>query len=526
MTRRQVARVPRRLVVTRWFRDRAAVARRGTRIDGVVNRLSPRDAMFYFLDDTGVTTHLGALLILDPHPAPKRKPSAARGVASDDTGAQPERLIDYPRLVALVENRLQRAPRYRQVVQEVTLGLARPVWVDDPDFDINFHIRRSGLPKPGDIGQLQDLISRVMSRPLDRTRPLWEMYLIEGLPDGKLAILTKSHRCLVDDESSSPEISEIICDEQPEIEQLPEDLWMPGAPPRSSQLALGALAEAMSRPGDVVESVIRGNSVIADVRSTAEVAARRLGSLFQQLTDSAPASPLNNATTSTRIFTVASVSRRGCAKIADRYDCTVNDVELAIITGVLRRWMLSVHDSMRAGDTVRAVLPLSARDPSVERRVDADGRWINVAKPRFVTDLPVGEDNPAVRLAQVAGLANRYAHSSRRLSPSSRPFLPELGIVPFPEFSSRAFQSINRRNYNVPVSTSTAPVGARYVAGCAVDQIYAIPTLLNRRALAISVIDYHNTLQFAFIADRGVVNDLPAVAGYVTESYDELRAAP
>ena len=100
--------------------------------------------------------------------------------------------LDYASLVSLVENRLQRAPRYRQLVREVTLGLARPVWTDDPDFDINFHIRRAGLPRPGGPADLADLVSRVMSRPLDRTRPLWEMYLIEGLADGRLAILTKS----------------------------------------------------------------------------------------------------------------------------------------------------------------------------------------------------------------------------------------------------------------------------------------------------------------------------------------------
>ncbi|MFW0792241.1 wax ester/triacylglycerol synthase family O-acyltransferase [Gordonia sp. CPCC 205515] len=482
----------------------------------MVNRLSPRDAMFYFLDETGATTHLGVLLIIDPHAA-----AADEEQPSDSDTPTTPATLDYPRLVALVENRLQLAPNYRKVVREVTLGLARPVWVDDPDFDINFHIRRSGLPRPGDIGQLQDLIARVMSRPLDRTRPLWEMYLIEGLPDGKLAILTKTHRCLVDG-AGALEISEVICDESPEQPVLDEDLWMPGSPPGAASLAFGALAEAMSRPGDLIESVLRGNSIVSELRSGMEGAVRRFGDVVQQITDSAPASPLNNATTSTRIFAVATVPRRGCAKIAERYDCTLNDVELAIVSGVLRRWMLSVHEYVQADDTVRVVLPLSARDPAVERRIDAEGRWVSVGKPSFVTDLPVGEDNPTVRLAQVAGLANRYAQSSRRLSMGPRPWFPELGVVPFPELSSRTFRNLNRRNYNVPIAMGTLPVAPRFIAGNPVTELYAIPTLMAQRALAISVVDYRDELQFAFIADRGVLPDLPAMTDYVLESFEEL----
>ncbi|OPX14066.1 wax ester/triacylglycerol synthase family O-acyltransferase, partial [Gordonia sp. i37] len=185
----------------------------------MANRLSPREAMYYFLDPAGATSHLGALLIFDDAGPPA-------GAAPD--GAQ--HVLDYPSLVSLVENRLQLAPRYRQIVLPVTMGLARPVWVDDHDFDINFHIRRSGLPRPGTLAELGDLIARVMSRPLDRSRPLWEMYLIEGLEGNGYAVLTKSHRCLVDD-FAGPEISQVITDETADVVQYEPDLWMPGHPP-------------------------------------------------------------------------------------------------------------------------------------------------------------------------------------------------------------------------------------------------------------------------------------------------------
>ncbi|QHN18569.1 wax ester/triacylglycerol synthase family O-acyltransferase [Gordonia amarae] len=487
-------------------------------------RLSPRDATFYFLDDAGSTTHLGALLIIAPDAPGVAKDGTATGKAAQAKRRPQRSILDYKSLVELVENRLQLVPRYRQLVLPVTLGLARPVWADDPDFDINFHIRRAGLPAPGGPAQLDDLVARIMSRPLDRTRPLWEMYLIEGLAGDKLAVLTKSHRCLVD-EDSHREISEVLTDETREQEKMPEDLWMARSLPSGSRLALGAIAEAVARPGDLVSSVLTGNGLIAEVRTLAERTVRRTGSLVQQVMDSAPASPLNRSSTSTRSFAEASVPRRGCAKIAERYNCTVNDVVLSIISGVLRRWRLSLEATISPGDTVRVVLPLSSRDPSVQLRMDAEPRTVAVGTPGFVTDLPVGEDNPSMRLVQVAGLANRYAHSSRRVSMGIRPILPELGMVPFPEFSSRALSSITSRPYNVPVTMPSAPISRRYIAGQKVSEMYAVLAFMQQHALAIGVIEYCGALQFSFIADRGVLPDLGAMAEYVTESYEELVAA-
>ena len=170
-----------------------------------------------------------------------------------------------------------------------------------------------------------------MSRPLDRSRPLWEMYLIEGLEDGGFAILTKSHRCLID--GGGAEMSELICDDEPDVAPLPVDVWMPGPPPGTTSLAVSALAEALARPGELIDSVIGGNGLLGEARSVVVGTVRRAGRLVQQLTDSAPSSLLNAPGSSTRTFVSASVPRRDVAKIAERNECTVNDVELAIITG-------------------------------------------------------------------------------------------------------------------------------------------------------------------------------------------------
>ncbi|ALG86946.1 wax ester/triacylglycerol synthase family O-acyltransferase [Gordonia phthalatica] len=472
----------------------------------MVNRLSPDEAMFYFLDGAGTSAHLGALLILDPNKKTRRP------------GAE----LDYNALVSLVENRLQTAPRYRQTVTEVTLGLARPVWVDDRDFDINFHVRLSALPQPGTVEQLQELIARVMSRPLDRTRPLWEMYLIEGLSGGRSAILTKTHRCMLSGHAHL-ELSEVLCDDVADRDPLADDLWMPGRPPGNTSLTLGALAEAMARPGEVVDSLLRGNGPVADLWSVADKSARLVGDAVSQMVNAAPDSPLNTVTTSSRLFAFASVSRRDLEAVVGKFECTFNDVVLAIVTGVLRRWSLSVKDTVGHGETMRATMPLSARIPDTVEG-EASGAWIITGGTEFVTDLPVGEDAPAVRLMQVAGLADRYSQSTRRMSQGFRPLLPEIGLVPFADFSTRAFAGIFQRSYNVPISMSSKRIDRKYVDGIPVTGIFTIPTLATQRALGISVNEYANQVQFAFIADRAVVVDLPAMAGYVTESLEELLA--
>ncbi|MBM7366180.1 wax ester/triacylglycerol synthase domain-containing protein [Gordonia hydrophobica] len=474
----------------------------------MVNRLSPDEAMFYFLDGSGTSAHLGALLILDPHKKTKHP------------GAE----VDYNALVSLVENRLQTAPRYRQIVAEITFGLARPVWVDDREFDINFHVRLSALPQPGTVEQLQELIARVMSRPLDRTRPLWEMYLIEGLYDNRSVILTKTHRCMLGS-PEHPELSEVLCDDVADREPLEDDLWMPRRPPRSASLTAGALAEALARPGEVVDSLLRGNGPVADLWSVADKSARVVSGVVSQMVNAAPDSPLNAVTTSSRLFAFSSLARRDLEAVVAKYECTLNDVVLAILTGALRRWLMSVKDSVSHGETVRATMPLSARDPDTVEG-EASGAWIVIGGTEFVTDLPVGEDAPSVRLMQVAGLADRYSQSTRRMSQGLRPILPELGLVPFSDRSTRAFAGIFQRAYNIPISMSSERIGRKYVGGIPITGIFTIPTLATQRALGISVNEYANQVQIAFIADRSVVGDLPAMPGYVTESLDELLTGP
>ena len=209
----------------------------------MVTRLSASDASFYHLEDSATPMYVGTLSIL-------RKPR---------TG------LSYEALLAAVEQRLPQIPRYRQKVREVTLGLARPVWVDDRDFDITYHIRRSALPSPGSDAQLHELIARLGSRPLDKSRPLWEMYLIEGLARNRIAVYTKSHQALVNG-MTALEVGHVVADRTQKPPEFGEDIWIPAREPSDRQLFLGAVGEWVTRPAERLGAV---RSAVTEVTTNA-----------------------------------------------------------------------------------------------------------------------------------------------------------------------------------------------------------------------------------------------------------------
>ena len=249
----------------------------------MVTRLSASDASFYHLEDTSTPMYVGSLSIL-------RKPRNG---------------LSYETLLATVEQRLPQIPRYRQKVREVTLGLARPVWVDDRDFDITYHIRRSALPSPGSDAQLHELIARLGSRPLDKSRPLWEMYLVEGLARNRIAIYTKSHQALVNG-MTALEIGHVIADRTQKPPEFGEDIWIPAREPSDSRLLLGAVGEWIARPAEQLEAVRSAVTEVATNASQLVEVGRRFADVARTVArGTAPSSPLNTTVSRNRRFTVA-----------------------------------------------------------------------------------------------------------------------------------------------------------------------------------------------------------------------------
>ena len=212
-------------------------------------RLRPRDLAVLSGESASTPRHNATVEIFDPA----------------DSG------FDYARLVELVGDRISFVPRYRQRIARVPGGLANPVWVDDPDFDLGYHVRRSALPRPGSADQLFELVARIVSRPLDRHRPLWEVYFIEGLEEGKVAVLSKSHEVLVDG-VHTVDLAQVLLDRSPEPRPMHHDDWRPLSAPSPTGLVAGALQDSVTDPATALETVRA--SVDAALRSADAVAGR------------------------------------------------------------------------------------------------------------------------------------------------------------------------------------------------------------------------------------------------------------
>ncbi|OBB40175.1 wax ester/triacylglycerol synthase family O-acyltransferase [Mycobacterium sp. 852002-51961_SCH5331710] len=467
----------------------------------MVTRLSTADASFYHLENTSTPMYVGSLAIL-------RKPRSG---------------LSYETLLATVEQRLPQIPRYRQKVREVTLGLARPVWVDDPDFDITYHIRRSALPSPGSDSQLHELIARLGSRPLDRSRPLWEMYLIEGLAKNRIAIYTKSHQALVNG-MTALEIGHVIADRTQKPPEFGEDIWIPLREPSDRQLLLGALGEWIMRPAEQMGAV---RSAVVDVATNAgqlvNMGRRFVDVVRTVARGTAPSSPLNTTVSRNRRFTVASGRLEDFRAVRARYDCDVNDVVLAVVAGALRNWLMSRGEPVTSTTRVRAMAPMSVY-PDAELDATGPGQAISEVTP-FLVDLPVGEGNPVVRLSQIAH-ATESASSAASLV-DARTIVTLSGFAPptLHAMGIRVATTFSARQFNLLITNVPGAQHQMYVAGTKLLETYAVPPLLSNQVLAMGVTSYNGMVYFGINADRDAMSDVDVLPDLLRESLEELLEA-
>ncbi|GAA2779034.1 wax ester/triacylglycerol synthase family O-acyltransferase [Mycolicibacterium pallens] len=436
---------------------------------------------------------------------------------------KPRAGLSYETLLETVERRLPQIPRYRQKIREVTLGLARPVWVDDPDFDITYHVRRSALPSPGSDAQLHELIARLGSRPLDRSRPLWEMYLIEGLAKNRLAIYTKSHQALVNG-MTALEIGHVVADRSQKPPTFGEDIWIPSREPTNGQLLLGAVGEWLARPRMQMQAV---SSAIGELaRNSGEVVdlARRLTDVARTVArGTAPSSPLNTKVSRNRRFTVAVGSLADYRAVRSRYDCDVNDVVLAVIAGALRNWLLSRGEPVTTSSTVRAMAPTSVY-PEAVLESSGPGQAISEVAP-FLVDLPVGEGNAVVRLSQIAHTTE--SHSAAASLVDARTIVTLSGFAPptLHAMGTRVATQFSARQFNLLITNVPGPQSQMYVAGAKLLEIFAVPPLLHNQVLAIGVTSYCGMLYFGINADRDAMSDVDVLPTLLAESLEELLEA-
>ena len=472
------------------------------------SRLSALDASFLYLEESTTPMHVGGVSIF-------RRPRSG---------------FDYDRLVELIEQRIALVPRYRQKVRGVPGNLARPVWVDDSEFDIAYHVRRSALPQPGSEEQLTDLVARLMSRPLDHTRPLWEMYLIEGLgvggsgngrgKQGRIAVLTKTHQAMVDG-ISAIDIGQVILDISAEPRDVPDELWMPSPEPSDGQLVLDALGEAVTRPGEVVDNV---RAAAGDAMATAGKivgAAGKVLTMARTASRRAPGLPLNAEISTQRRFAVARTDLEAYRKVRTAYGCDVNDVVLAVISGALRNWLLSRGEPVIGSSSVRAMVPLSVRGEG-DVPSSAAGGSLGNRVASFLVDLPVGEPSPLVRLHQVTHAMREHTDTGRSVGADTLVRIGGFAPPTLHALGARAASVMSRHIFNLVVTNVPGPQFPLYAAGAQMLEMFPVVPLAKGQAVAIGLTSYDGGVYYGLNGDRDAMPDLDVLAGMVQESLDEL----
>jgi diacylglycerol O-acyltransferase len=458
----------------------------------MTDRLSPLDVSFLYMETPTTAMHVGGVAIFSP----------------------PSEGFDYERLVDLIGERIALVPRYRQKVRNVPGRLANPVWVDDEDFDLTYHVRRSALPKPGTDAQLRELVARLMSRHLDRGRPLWEIYLVEGLAEGRVGIISKTHHAMVDG-VAAVDIGTVILDLTPEPREIPEDEWRPARAPSPAGLVARAVVDYWLRPTQALDTA---RTAVIDARATAQkVTGIASGVLASVATVARPApdSPLNVRIGEQRRFGMAATDLDHHKRVRKAHGGTVNDVVLATVAGALRTWLLTRGEAVTPATVFRAMVPVSVR--AVSTPAPAGNRISS-----YFVDLPVGEGNPVVRLQRVSYAMRGHKESGQSVGAEALVQMSGFAPPTIHALGARAASSVTRRLFNLVVTNVPGPQFPLYAAGARMLSMYPVVPLAKGQALSIGVTSYDGGVYYGLNADRDALPDVDVLASLLEESLAEL----
>jgi WS/DGAT/MGAT family acyltransferase len=456
-------------------------------------RLSALDASFLYLEQATTPMHVGGVAIFE----------------------RPGTGFDYDGLVDLVEQRIALVPRYRQKVRHVPGNIARPVWVDDQEFDVAYHVRRSALPKPGTDEALAELVARLMSRPLDHTRPLWEMYLVEGFAGNRAAVITKTHQAMVDG-ISAIDIGQVILDVSPEPRVVAEELWMPRSEPSDGALLYQAVGEMIARPGELVDNVRTAAGDALAVAGKVVGAAGSLLTMARTASRRAPGTPLNVDISTQRRFAIARNDLQSYRRIRAAHGCTVNDAVLSVISGALRNWLLSRGEPVGASAAVRAMVPLSVRgEADVPSSATAGSLGNRVSS--FLVDLPVGEPSPVVRLHHVSHAMREHTATGQSVGADTLVRIGGFAPPTLHALGARAASGFSKRIFNLVVTNVPGPQFPLYAAGARMLEMFPVVPLAKGQGLAIGLTSYDGTVFVGLNADRDSISDVDVLADLIEQ---------
>jgi diacylglycerol O-acyltransferase len=482
-----------------------------------MRQLTALDAQFLNVESPTTVGHVGSLVVVDPSTAPGGT-------------------WDLETVRAVIEPRLHLAAPFRQRLVEVPLGLGRPYWVDDPHFDIEFHLRELALPAPGTDAQLGEQVARIHARQLDRSRPLWEGYVITGLEGGRGALYTKVHHAAIDGVSGA-EILEILMDltVEPRVVPLEDGLFVPRPMPSTLSLVGRGLRSLALNPVELLATVpaslqyvdqLPGAGNFPGVRlvsSSAGAVARVLGGVGRAELDDrelrAPRTPLNGTITAHRRFAFGSLPMSDVKRVKNHFSMTVNDVVMTVTTTALRRWLLD-HDALPAVPLVAAV-PVSVR---ADDQKGSHGNLVSV----MLAELPTHLRDPAERLAF---MRNSMHEAKRAFDAVPASLLQDLSALVPTALSGLAARALFRLAtvpgvlFNLFVSNVPGPQLPLYVAGARVKGIFPVSAVTDMTGgLNITLFSYDGSLDFGLIACREMVPDVWNLIGYLQEAMAELVA--
>jgi WS/DGAT/MGAT family acyltransferase len=457
------------------------------------DRLTALDSSFLHLEDNQPShMHVASVTIFDG-PAPP-----------------------YDDLVEGIAQRLHLVPRYRQKLAFVPFGQGRPRWVDDPTFNICYHVRATALPPPGGEEQLRVLAGRVFSQRLDRDKPLWEIWLVEGLDGNRFALLSKVHHSLVDGVSGA-DLMTVLFDvtRDPAPPAAPAEKWQPRPLPSESQLLGEALLERATEPAEIARSLRRALRGPRGFARGAFEAAGGVGALARGTLRPAPATPYNGSIGPHRRFTWVRVQLSDVKAIKNSLGGTVNDVVLATVAGALRRHLLARGVSTQ-DLTLRAMVPVSIRS-------DLEQGALGNRVAAMMAPLPVWCENPAVRLDVVQDSMRSLKSSGQAVGAE---MLTRIGGFAPPTILAQATRiGARQRAFNLVVTNVPGPQFPLYIQGHEMLDVFPMVPLAPNQRLGLALMSYNGAINFGLIGDFDSMPDLEDVAHHLAAALEELGDA-
>ncbi len=458
-------------------------------------RLTALDASFLGIENENLHMHVGGVLVFD-----------------DARLKTPEGGIDIERIRQAVASRLHLVPRFRQKITYIPWERA-PVWVDDDCFRLAYHVRHTALPRPGDDRILKRLVGRIMSQGLDRKRPLWEFWVVEGLDGGRFALITKAHHCMIDGVSGSDIMSVILSPFQDE-EIAPPEPWTPRPRPTRSHLFADALVRRMDQPREAVRTLV---DTLRDPEKLQDLTERASGVLeaFAPALNPTSQTPLNVDVGPHRRFDWTSMRVADLKEVKNALGGTLNDVVLATVSGALRQFCLKRGENPDE-HSVRALCPVSVRTQ------DERGTLGNKVS-QLTVPLPLHLADPIERMEYVWKTTTGLKESKQALGGEVLTAISEWTV---PNVLVQAVRlAAAARPYNLVVTNVPGPQIPLYFAGAEMTASFPVVPLFDQMALSVGLFSYNGGLHWGLNADWEAVPDLHDFLDAIVASFGELQAA-